>query len=124
MEEGRRKRAFVVSHSDLDDDDSAGGGGGGGIYAEMTSATALLRNPPLPTPDHSAEEDDDVQANLAVEIDGKPCDCIYISPTAVDTHKVPSPSPPPFHNLSSLWCARAWCVCVLCACCVSAGSRD
>jgi hypothetical protein len=73
-----------------------GGGGGGMAFfvqegGAMETATELLRNPPLAA-SHTVRGG--IQATLAVLINGTtPCDCIYISQSAVDTHHVhPSPS--------------------------------
>jgi len=54
-----------------------------GEVTELTRATVPHRNPPLPS--LAAEG---TQATLAVLINGSVCDCIYISRTAVDAHKV------------------------------------
>jgi hypothetical protein len=84
----QRKRAYVVvwpegEHDDDEEEDSLVSSPG----EELTSATVLQRNPPA----CGEAESHTTHATLAVGVDGEPCDCIYISPAAVETHKVRNP---------------------------------
>jgi hypothetical protein len=56
---------------------------------ELTRATVPHRNPPLPS-NLAADRGRaaQTQATLAVLINGRMCDCIYIPRRAVDAHKV------------------------------------
>ena len=77
-------------------------GGGAAFFVRggdeaLTLCTELQRNPPRPT-----RAADEIQAHLAVLVNGTtPCDCIYISQAAVETHHVRGDMSFPLRALAS-----------------------